>query len=130
MKTVLSWLICLEIPLFFVEFHTGKGRTAEMSGGRVPGQSGNKDGNAGALRAPACPRHFGDSGGRKLTPLMVRPMRHAGPPAGLERAAPGHSKVLKGGGAEEATAGGGGDAGEFGAGLRGLQGAYQECVGI
>ena len=59
------------------------------------------------------------SGGRKLLPPTVPPMRHAGPQAGLERTAPGHSTVCKGGGAEDTTAcgGGGGDAGEFRAGL-------------
>ena len=34
---------------------SGKGRTAEMPHGGVPGGSGDKDGNAGALRAPSCP---------------------------------------------------------------------------
>ena len=33
----------------------GEGRNAEMPSGGVPRQSGNEDGNAGALRAPACP---------------------------------------------------------------------------
>ena len=31
-----------------------EGRTAEMPSGGVPGQSGDEDSNAGALRAPAC----------------------------------------------------------------------------
>ena len=48
-----------------------KGGTADMSRGRVPGDTGNKDGNAGALCAPACPRHRGDAGGRKLPPPTV-----------------------------------------------------------
>ena len=108
----------------------GEGRTAEMSVGGVPRQSGDEDGNAGALCAPACSRHRGDSGGRKLPPPTVRSMLHDGPPAGLEQAEPGHSTVYKGGVAEETTSGGGGDAGEFGAGLQGLRGAYQECVGF
>ena len=95
----------------------GKGRTAEMFSGGVPGQSGDKFSNAGALCAPECPRHHGDYGGRRPPPPTVRPMKHAGPPEGLEQAAPGHSKILKGGGVEETTAGGGGDAGEFGAGV-------------
>ena len=71
----------------------GKERTAEMSGGGVPIQSGDEDGNAGALRAPACPQHRGGSVGRKPPPPTVRPMRHAGPPEVLERTAPGHSTV-------------------------------------
>ena len=55
----------------------GKGRTVEMPRGGVPGQSGNEDGNAGALRAPACPCYRGDSGGRKIPPPTVIPVRHA-----------------------------------------------------
>ena len=55
-----------------------------MSGGGVPGQSGDEDGNAGALRVPACPRHCGDSGGRELPSPMVRPMQHAGSTAVFE----------------------------------------------
>ena len=76
---------------------TGEGRTAELSSGRMPGQSGDEDGNAGALLEPACLRHRGDSGGRKLPPPTVRPMRHAGPQADPERTAPGHGTVCKGG---------------------------------
>ena len=95
----------------------GEGRTTEIPSGGVPGQSGDEDGNAGALRAPACTRHRGDSVGRKLLPPTVRPVRHASPPAGVERAAPGHSTVQKGGRTEETTDGGGGDSGEYGAGL-------------
>ena len=48
-----------------------KGGTAAISSGRVPGNTGNEDGNAGALRALACPRHCGDAGGRKLPPPTV-----------------------------------------------------------
>ena len=48
-----------------------EGRTVAMSGGGVPGGTGNADGNAGALRAPARPRHHGDAGGKKLTPPTV-----------------------------------------------------------
>ena len=95
----------------------GKGRTADMPRGGVPGESGDEDGTAGALRAPAYPRHRGDYGRRKLPPPTVCPMRHAGPPAGLERTAPGHGTVCNEGGAEEMMTGGGGDAEEYGAGL-------------
>ena len=99
----------------------GKGRTADMPSGRVPGESGDKDGNTGALCAPACLQQRGDSGGRKLPPPTVRPVRHASPLVGVERAAPGHSAVQKGGGMEETTAGGGRDTVDYGAGLRGLR---------
>ena len=95
----------------------GEGRTAKLRSGGVPGQSGDEDSNAGALIAPAFPRHRGDYGGRKLTPPTVRPLRNASPPAGIKRAAPEHSVVQKGGRTEETTTGGGGDAGEYRAGL-------------
>ena len=101
-----------------------------MSSYRIPEQSGDKDGNAGALLALACPQNRSDSGGRKLSPLTVRPILHAGPQAGPERSTPGHGTVCKGGGAEETTACEGRDEEEFGAGIRGLQGAYKECFGI
>ena len=42
-----------------------------MSRGRMPGDTGNGDCNVGALGALACPRHRGDSGGRKLPPPTV-----------------------------------------------------------
>ena len=74
----------------------GEGRPAEISSGGMPGQSGDENGNTGALLAPACPRHRGDSGGSKLPPPTVRPMRHAGPQAGPERTAPRHGTVCKG----------------------------------
>ena len=105
----------------------GEGSTAELSRDRMPGHSGEYDGDAGALLSPACSRHCGDSGGRKLPPPTVHPMRHADPQAGPERTAPGHGTVCKGGRAEETTACRGGDEGEFGAGLRV---AYKECFGI
>ena len=108
----------------------GEGRTAEMSSDGVTGQSGDEDGNAGALCAPACPRHCGDSGRRKLPPPTVRPMRHADPQAGLERTAHGHGTVCKEGGVEETMDCGGVEAGDFGAGLQGLRGAYKEGVGF
>ena len=73
-------------------------RTAELSSGGIPGKSGDEDGNAGALRAPACHRHHGDYGGSKLPPPTVRPMQHAGPQMGLECTAPGHGTMCKGGG--------------------------------
>ena len=33
----------------------GEGRPAELPGGGMPGTSGDKDGNVGALPAPECP---------------------------------------------------------------------------
>ena len=75
------------------DFLPGKGRTAEMSSGGVPGKRGNEDSNAGALRAPAYPQHRGDHVERKPPPHTVHLMRHAIPPESVERAAPGHSTV-------------------------------------
>ena len=92
----------------------GKGRTAELPGGGMPGPSDNKDVNAAALPASACPQHLGYSVGGKLPPPVVRPMRHAVPPEGPERQAPGHVTLCQGGGAEETTACGGRDEREFG----------------
>ena len=40
---------------------SGKGGTVDMPRRGVPGESGNKDGNTGALRALECPRHHGDA---------------------------------------------------------------------
>ena len=48
-----------------------EGGTVAMSRVGVSGGTGKEDGNAGALRAPACPRHHGDAGGRKLPPPTV-----------------------------------------------------------
>ena len=94
-----------------------EGRSAELPGRGMPGTSGDEDGNAGALPAPSCPRHRGYSIGGKLPLPTVILMRHSGPPAGPERQEPGHGKVCQGGEAQEATACGGGDEGEFGASL-------------
>ena len=71
----------------------GKGRSAELPDGGIPRPSGDLDGNAGALPAPACPRHRDHSVGEKPPPPTVRPMRHDGLPAGPERQAPCHSPV-------------------------------------
>ena len=84
-----------------------------MPHGGVPGEIGDEDGNAGALRASTCPRHGGDSVGRKLPPPTVRPVRHAGLPEGAEQTAPRYRTVPQGGGTEEMAAGRGRDAGEF-----------------
>ena len=59
-------------PPGILDVLSGKGGTADMPRGRVPGESGDEDGNAGALRALACPRHRGDAGGWKLPPPTVR----------------------------------------------------------
>ena len=51
---------------------SGKGGTAEIPRVEVPGESGDKDGNAGALCAPECPQQSDDFEGRKLPPPTVR----------------------------------------------------------
>ena len=38
----------------FPNYISGKGRPAELPGGGMLGRSGDEDGNAGALPAPAC----------------------------------------------------------------------------
>ena len=108
----------------------GEGRPFELPSGSIPGPSGDEDGNAGVIPALEFPRHRGDSGGGKLPPPTVRPMRYAGPQAVPERMAPNHGIVFKGGGAEETTDHRGGDKGEFGAGLRGIWRNDKECLGI
>ena len=70
-----------------------EGGTAEMSRGGVHRGPSNKDGNAGALRAPARPRHRGDAGGRKLPPPTVSQVLHAGPQEGAQWAPPGDRAV-------------------------------------
>ena len=94
-----------------------KGETAEMPRGGVPRESDDKDGNAGALCAPACPRHRGDPGGRKLPPPTVHPVRHAGPPEGAEQEVPGDHAVPQGSGKEYMATGRDIDKGELGAGV-------------
>ena len=95
----------------------GQGRPAELPGGGMTRPSSKEDGNAGALTAPACPRHRGHYGGGKPPPPTVHPMRHSGHPAGTERQAPCHSSVRQGSGAKETAASGGGNEGELGEGL-------------
>ena len=104
-------------PLSYLMSFTTKGGTTEIPCGGVPGKSGDKDGNTVALSAQAYPRHRGDSGGRKLPQTTVRPVRHAGTLEGAEQAVPGYRTVPQGDRTEETEAGGGGDAGEFGAGV-------------
>ena len=79
---------------------TVQGRPAELTGGGMPGPSGNEDGDAGPFTIPACPGHRVNSGGGKPPPPMVHPMPHVGPPAGTERKAPCHSSVRQGSGAK------------------------------
>ena len=97
---------------------SGNGGAADMPHGGVPGESGNKDGNAGALRAPACPQNRGDAGGRKIPPPTVRQVRHAGPPEGAEQAAHGDCAVPQGSGEEDMATDIEGDEGELGAVVR------------
>ena len=60
----------------FTNEFPGKGRSAEIPGGGMPGPSGDKYGNAGAITEMACPQHRGNSGGGKLPPPTVRPLQH------------------------------------------------------
>ena len=42
-------------PPGIIDALSGKGGTAEMPCGGVPGENGDEDGDVGALRIPACP---------------------------------------------------------------------------
>ena len=114
----------------FLNDFPGEGRPAELTGGGMPGPIGDEDSNADALPAPECPRHCSHPGGGKLTPPMVRPLRHDVPPTGPEQKAPCHGTVCQGSGTEEAAARGGGEKGELGAGLRGIQVTDKKCLDI
>ena len=109
---------------------SGKGGTADIPCGGVPTESGDGDGNAGALCAPECPQHRGDAGGRNPPLPTVLQVRHEGPQEGAERAAPGDRAVPQGGGEEETAAEREGDKAELGAGVRSVRGANQKRIGI
>ena len=85
-----------------------------MPGGEMPGGVGNTSGNAGALCAPARPQHRGDTGGGQPPPTTVPPVRPLGLQEGAQWAPPGDQPVQYGDGAQEETAGGGGDAENLG----------------
>ena len=95
----------------------GEGRPVEIPSREMPGPSGDKDGNAGAIPAPACPRHRGNYEGGKPPPPTVRLMRHASHLAGAERQAPCRNPVCQRPVAEETAACRGGDKGELGEGI-------------
>ena len=82
-----------QVPPGIPDVLSSTGGTADIPRGGVPRKHGNEDGDAGALRAPACPRHRGDAGERKLPPPTVHLVQHAGPPAGVDRASPGDRAV-------------------------------------
>ena len=95
----------------------GQWRPAEITSGRMPRQSGNKEGGVGPLPLPACPGDRGNSGRGKPPPLTVHPIRHDVPPAGTEWQALFHRSVRQGIGAKEAADSEGGSEGEIGEGL-------------
>ena len=66
-----------------------EGKPAAVPSRGVPGSGGDTSGDAGALHAPARPRHRGDPGGGQPPPTTVPPMRPPGPKAGAKWAAPG-----------------------------------------
>ena len=82
---------------------SGEGRPVELPGGGMPGPSGDEDGNVGALPVPTCYRHRGSSRRGKPPQPTVRPMQHAGTPAGHEQQSPCHSPVCQESRAEEAA---------------------------
>ena len=96
----------------------------------MPGGVGDTNGDAGVLCAPARPRHCGDAGGGQPLPTTVPPVRHLGLQEGAQWAPPGDHPVQDGGGTEAETAGGGGDAGKFGAGVPCLWEADGGGIGV
>ena len=60
-----------------------EGRQATVPGGGMPGGVSDTSGDAGALRAPARPRHRGYTGGGQPPPTTVPPVR----PSGLQEGA-------------------------------------------
>ena len=59
----------------------------------MPGGVVNTSGDAGALCAPARPRHRGDTGGGQPTPTMVPPVRPSCLKEGAQWAPPGDQPV-------------------------------------
>ena len=76
-----------------------------MPGGEVPGGVGNTSGDAGALCAPARPRHRGDTGGGQPPPTTVPQVQPPGLQEGAQRAPSRDQPVQDGDGAQEETAG-------------------------
>ena len=70
-----------------------EGGAAAMSIGGVPWGDSNKDGDAGELRAPACPRHRGNAGGGQPPPPTVSPVRPTGPQEGSQWAPSGDRAI-------------------------------------
>ena len=66
-----------------------KGRQATVPGGGMPGGVSDTSGDAGALCAPARPRHRGYTGGGQPLPTTVTPLRPSGLQEGVFRAPPG-----------------------------------------
>ena len=93
-----------------------------MPGGGKPGGVGITSGDAGAICAPACPRHRGDTGGGKPPPTTVTPVQPSGLQEGAQRAPTGDQPVQDGGGAEKETTGGESDVGHIGEGVPHLWG--------
>ena len=95
----------------------------------VHGENGDKDGNAGALRASECPQHRVDAGGRNIPPPTVRQVRYEGPPEGAKWASPGDRAVYERSGEEETAAGRYGDKRELVAGFRSIWITHRFGVG-
>ena len=70
-----------------------------VPGGGLPGGVCDTSGDAGALRAPARPRHRGHIGGGQPPPTTVPPVRPPGLQEGAHWAPPGDKPVQNGGGA-------------------------------
>ena len=88
-----------------------------MPGVGMHGGVSNTSGDAGALFAPARPRHRGYTGVGQPPPTTVPPVRPSGLQEGAQRAPPGDQSVQDGDGAETAKTGRGRDAGHIGEGV-------------
>ena len=77
----------------------------------MPGGVSDTNVDAGALCAPARPRHRGHLGGEQPPPTTVPPVRPAGLQEGAQWAPPGDQPVQEGSGEKitETSGGGGGD---------------------
>ena len=88
-----------------------------MPGGEMPGGVSNTSSDAGALCAPARPRHRGYTVGGQPLPTTMPPVRPSGLQEGAQWAPPGDQSVQDGDGAETAKTGGGRDADHIGIGV-------------
>ena len=94
-----------------------EGRQTAVPCGWMPGGVRDTSGNAGALRAPARPRHRGNIGGGQPPPTKVPPVRPAGLQEGAQWVPPGDQPVQDGSGEETTETRSGRDRDHIGEGV-------------